>query len=224
MGSYDTQQVCLQGHQVTENYHRYPQHRRKHCPKCGAATLHKCPSCGTEIKGDYDVPGVMSFGGPSAAVPSHCEECGAPFPWTSKPGQPSLNSEDIWHLVHPTILAVARSRFEATQYADAAEAALKEVNARVKRLWTAAGNQEKDGKALMLSAFSATQPAIRLGDLSTESGRNVQEGYMHLFAGAMQGIRNPKTHDNLTIAPERALHFLFLASLLMSKLDEVGAA
>ncbi len=71
---------------------------------------------------------------------------------------------------------------------------MKEVNARVKRLWIAAGQPEKDGKALMLSAFSPNSPTIRLDDLSTESGRNIQEGYMHLFAGAIQGVRNPKSH------------------------------
>jgi hypothetical protein len=34
------------------------------------------------------------------------------------------------------------------------------------------------------------------------------------------GIRNPKAHANITITPERAIHFLFLASLLLFKIDE----
>ena len=45
---------------------------------------------------------------------------------------------------------------------------------------------------------------------------------MHLFAGAIQATRNPKAHEIISITPERALHFLLLASLLMSKLDEAG--
>ncbi len=101
---------------------------------------------------------------------------------------------------------------------------MKVVNGRVKRLWTASGRAEKDGKTLMLSAFSVNDPVIRLGDLSTESGRNIQEGYMHLFAGSMQGVRNPKAHDLVTISAERSLHFLVLASLLMFTLDNAGAA
>jgi len=36
----------------------------------------------------------------------------------------------------------------------------------------------------------------------------------------MTGIRNPKAHANVEIRHERAVHFLFLASLLMFKLDE----
>ncbi len=72
----------------------------------------------------------------------------------------------------------------------------------------------------MLSAFSVNQPTIRLDDLSTESGRNIQEGYMHIYAGAIQAIRNPKAHEIISITPERAIHFVTLASLLMYKLDE----
>lgn len=40
---------------------------------------------------------------------------------------------------------------------------------------------------------------------------------MHLFAGAMQGIRNPKAHDNIHTSASRAVHHLYLASLLTSK-------
>ena len=63
-------------------------------------------------------------------------------------------------------------------------------------------------------AFSLQAPLIELDDLSTTSGKSVQTGYMQIFAGAMTGVRNPKAHANITITPERAIHFLFLASLL----------
>ncbi|MBA7577516.1 hypothetical protein ES708_19369 [subsurface metagenome] len=43
---------------------------------------------------------------------------------------------------------------------------------------------------------------------------------MQIFSGAMTGIRNPKAHENITIDSQRAIHFLFLASLLMFKIDE----
>ncbi len=45
---------------------------------------------------------------------------------------------------------------------------------------------------------------------------------MELFSGSMIGIRNPKAHANISITKERAIHFIFLASLLMYKLDEAG--
>jgi hypothetical protein len=43
---------------------------------------------------------------------------------------------------------------------------------------------------------------------------------MQLFAGSMIGIRNPKAHENVVIDKNRAIHFLFLSSLLMYKIDE----
>ncbi len=81
MGDYDVQQVCLKGHQTTDNYNKYPEFRKSFCPSCGEKTIHQCPHCNHPIKGDYHVDGV--FGIPSTEpVPTHCENCGEPFPWT----------------------------------------------------------------------------------------------------------------------------------------------
>jgi hypothetical protein len=43
---------------------------------------------------------------------------------------------------------------------------------------------------------------------------------MEIFSGAMIGIRNPKAHGNIHITEKRAKHFIYLASLLMYKIDE----
>lgn len=56
--------------------------------------------------------------------------------------------------------------------------------------------------------------------LETVTGKILQQGDMQIAAGAMLGIRNPKAHDNVDIDETRAIHFLFLASLLLQKLDE----
>ena len=130
----------------------------------------------------------------------------------------------FWDLIHPDIKTAALTRFESAHYADAVESALKAVNARVRENWLAAGNSEQDGTKLMFSAFDTQNPAIRLADLSTQTGRDIQDGYKHIFAGAMLGIRNPKAHDIVVINQDRAIHFLFVASLLMHKLDEAATA
>lgn len=83
MGYHDAQQVCLNGHQITDDFHRSPQFRRDFCNKCGAKTIHKCQSCGTDIKGDYHVDGVIAVGF-STPVPKFCEKCGAKYPWADK--------------------------------------------------------------------------------------------------------------------------------------------
>lgn len=130
--------------------------------------------------------------------------------------------EPNWAQLHPAVRQVAEGRYMAGHYADAVEAAMKSVNRRVKDLFIAAGRTEKDGTELMFAAFGGTAPAITLADLAQDSGRNIQQGYTHIFAGAMQGVRNPKAHDNIALDPRRTLHLLFLASLLMEKLDEVS--
>lgn len=130
------------------------------------------------------------------------------------------SSPDIWNLLHPKVVEVARTRFESRHYADAAEAAFKEVNEVVRRLVKKQTGRELDGATLMQHAFSPNKPILTLDDLGTESGRNIQLGYMQIFAGAMTGIRNPKAHSNIAIDAKRSIHFLFLASLLLFKLDE----
>ncbi len=122
--------------------------------------------------------------------------------------------------IHPKIASVAKSRYESLHYTDAVEAALKEVHNCVKEIVRRKINRELDGASLMRTAFSPSNPLIVLDDLSTESGRNIQEGYMVIFAGAMIGIRNPKAHHNLDLKERGAKHLIYLASLLMNKLDE----
>ena len=136
--------------------------------------------------------------------------------------QPVVANKDMWAILHPAIVRVALERFESNHFADAVEAALKEVNQAVKSRVLSSTGQEYDGSDLMNRAFSVDKPVVVLGDLSTQSGRDEQVGYMQLFAGAMRGIRNPKAHANIEIDAVRATHHLFIASLLMSKLDEAG--
>ncbi|WP_337965058.1 DUF2321 domain-containing protein [uncultured Flavobacterium sp.] len=84
MGTFDTMQVCLNGHQITDTYYRYPQHRKKHCPNCGAKTIHQCPKCNSLIKGNYHVENFIDLSGRKTPVPKVCEDCGVNFPWNNK--------------------------------------------------------------------------------------------------------------------------------------------
>jgi len=127
---------------------------------------------------------------------------------------------DFWSMIHKDIIKVAKNKFEDGYYADAVESAFKEINKRVKEIMKNKTGEELDGASLMYKAFSENKPVVILDNLSTETGRNIQKGYMQIFAGAMIGIRNPKAHENIVISKERATHFIFLASLLMCKLDE----
>lgn len=133
---------------------------------------------------------------------------------------PVTAASTFWDDIHPSITRVAKSRYEACQFADCVEAALKEINSLVKDHVKRRTGDELDGAPLMNKAFSPRDPLVVLDDLSTESGRNIQQGYMQLYAGSMTGVRNPKAHANVTIDDVRARHFLYLASLLAYRFDE----
>lgn len=81
--SYDVAEVCTNGHVTNTAARARPQHSQKHCQKCGAATITKCPKCNGDIRGEYrgTVPGLMVDDG-SFPAPPFCVQCGEPFPWT----------------------------------------------------------------------------------------------------------------------------------------------
>lgn len=171
----------------------------------------QCRFCGGEGKA-WDSNGY--------ATGDVCQVCQGTGKVLLEPIPERSESDILWGLIHPTIERISRSRFEAGHYADSVEAAFKEINRAVKLIYKSETGEEVDGASLMQKAFSPNKPIICIGDLSTESGRNIQQGYMQIYAGAMTGIRNPKAHENLEIDSSRVSHFLILASLLMFRLDE----
>lgn len=134
-------------------------------------------------------------------------------------------NESFWQYIHPVIKELVFIKYNSKQYADAVESAFKEVNSRLKKIYRKYykhenSNKELDGKNLMEYLFSLSGNRLKFEDTSTESGENVQVGYMQIFSGAISGIRNPKAHENLTLTKEKAIKRLILASLLMDKIDE----
>lgn len=78
---YDIMQVCINGHKITTALASMPNTGTDHCDECGARTISKCESCGTNIRGHHHNAGI-SFGTP---VPDWCHKCGKPYPWQNKP-------------------------------------------------------------------------------------------------------------------------------------------
>lgn len=78
--SYDTAQICLNGHVVNTSAASSPESNQKYCVLCGSETITACPDCNTTIRGDYKVHGLI------IAIdydkPAYCNSCGKPFPWT----------------------------------------------------------------------------------------------------------------------------------------------
>lgn len=130
---------------------------------------------------------------------------------------------EVWDLIHPKIVAVSQKLFEDGHYANAAEDAFIELNDRVKKLFMKVNpNAPKvpDGHAAMNTVFSDNNPLIEFCDRSTETGSNIQKGYMQMLTGAMSALRNPKAHANIAITEDDAMRRLMFASMLMYKIDE----
>jgi hypothetical protein len=83
MGTYLTAEACPNGHVSTSRIEDSPELREQYCSKCGEETMTQCPNCDANIRGHYDVEGVLILGG-QFEPPAHCHNCGRPFPWTER--------------------------------------------------------------------------------------------------------------------------------------------
>ena len=127
-----------------------------------------------------------------------------------------------WDLVHPDIIRVSQKLYLDGHYANAACDAFIEMNDRVKKIFSKLRPDDEvpDGDAAMRKVFSAKAPILELANLSSETGANIQKGYMEMMAGAMSALRNPKSHEIITISAEDSMRRLIFASMLMYKIDE----
>lgn len=142
----------------------------------------------------------------------------ATLDYIDKSADSSMGGID-WNIIHPLIVKVSKERFEVEQYADAVEAAFKTINNSVKKIVGEASSEELDGVKLMQKAFGRDNPIIQLNDLISQTDKDIQQGYMFMFSGAMLGIRNPKAHEVEEITKSDAIRKLHFASMLMFKLD-----
>ncbi|MDD3976399.1 MAG: TIGR02391 family protein [Candidatus ainarchaeum sp.] len=245
MSVKDYMQVCINGHKINGMTSRHPENNKDFCPKCGAKTIDSCPRCGALIDGDI----IVSAAHFPKSVYDYCGECGKPFPWAKNKVQ--INSIDntkkgmtinlrkqqdelskyntIYDQleIHPEIKNVSESLFKTEHYSEAIEASFKQIILLIKEKTNYPKDKnnesELDGAKLMREVFNLSKktPLLKLNSLVTQTDINEQEGFMNIFVGAVQGIRNPKAHANLNLKdPQKAIEYILFASLLARKIDE----
>ena len=140
-----------------------------------------------------------------------------------EPSAEEQTTADLWSYIHPLIQKSSKKLYEDGHFANAAEDAFIEINARVKNLFSIVkpGSKIPDGDTAMTTVFSTNNPLIEFCDRSTDTGYNKQKGYMQMLAGAISALRNPKAHSNSEVlSAEEAYRRLATASMLMYAIDD----
>lgn len=119
--------------------------------------------------------------------------------------------------LHPRISDVASALFEDGHHWEAVFAASKALVNLVKER---SGKHDLDGAPLMRKVFSRNDPVLAFNDLTNLTDEDEQEGMMHLFEGAVLGIRNPGGHSFPEGPERRAVEYLSLISLLAYRAQE----
>jgi uncharacterized protein (TIGR02391 family) len=123
--------------------------------------------------------------------------------------------------LHASVRQVAGKYLDSGHLEVAIFEAFKAINIRVKEMT----GIDDDGQSLMGTAMRDENPLIRFGDLTTETGRNIQAGFRFMFMGAVRGIRNPDAHEKFRpLNDEEAFEELSFASMLMRRLDDAVVA
>lgn len=118
--------------------------------------------------------------------------------------------------LHPEVQAAAGDLFADGHLESAVSEAFKSIEVRVRELTAST----KSGAALMGEAFRTDGTVLNVASHQGRSGEDEREGFLHVFRGAMIGIRNPRAHELFQPGdPQLALEYLGFASLLHRRID-----
>lgn len=130
-----------------------------------------------------------------------------------------LRSELEVRGVHPDVLKYCRAELLEDNYFHAVLEATKSVAEKIRERT----NIEGDGAPLVDVALGGDSPVMRINDLSTESKRSEQSGFVNLLKGLFGVFRNPTAHEPRrvwTMEEEDALDLFVLASYAHRRIDE----
>lgn len=161
-----------------------------------------------KINGKTEMIGILK--GLIGRLNEKSEELGGGSAPTSKAYLHYLN-------LHPRIEEVASELFENGYHMEAVFAASKALVNYVK---DRSGRHDLDGTGLMTTVFSQKTPVLSFNNLTTQTDLDEQQGMMHLFVGAVLGIRNPGGHSFPEGDEQRAVEYLSLISLLAYRTKE----
>lgn len=121
--------------------------------------------------------------------------------------------------IHTALPEHIKKLFDNGHYSQATFEAFKYLDKEVARI----SKISQSGSKLMMAAFHDQSPAITLSDLSTDSGKDEQKGYMFIFSGSVMAVRNPRGHEyKIRDSIDECLDHLALVSLLLRRIEKAG--
>jgi uncharacterized protein (TIGR02391 family) len=140
------------------------------------------------------------------------------------PGQPIRPGIAVDYLIsgylqnlHPYISRGCSQLFLDGHYAQAVEEGAKAVFQYIREVT----GLTTDGADLINVAFSTTNPILAFGDLTVESTRNEQVGFMEMLKGFAKGVRNPLAHSHgRQEEMQKSFEYLVVASLFCRRIDD----
>lgn len=121
--------------------------------------------------------------------------------------------------VHQKLPNKCRILFDDCHYSQSTFEACKYIDKEIQRFT----NENKSGYALMMSVFGGNTPKLKIANLTTQTGKDEQEGFKFLLAGAMLAIRNPRGHEyKIEDDPDTCLDYLVLISALLRTIERAG--
>jgi uncharacterized protein (TIGR02391 family) len=119
--------------------------------------------------------------------------------------------------IHPEILEASESLYNDGHCLQAVFEACKVL---IEKVRTKSGRHDLDGAELMFKVLSTSDPVIAFNPLRTKSDKSEQEGLLHMCAGAVMAIRNPRGHRSRMIdTPAEARELISALSFLVRRVD-----
>lgn len=126
----------------------------------------------------------------------------------------------FWQNIHKDVLSSAKELFDNGHYPEAVENSVLEFTVRIKSIVRRLAKEDLDGAPAMQKAFSPNDPIIKVADIETKTGKDMQQGIMELATGIVRSMRNPRVHDKLCCNKKEAIQKLHLVSFIMDTIDK----
>jgi len=120
-------------------------------------------------------------------------------------------------MLHPVVRSSCYKQFKDGLLRDAVFNSITAVFDFIRKR----SGSKKDGWDLVSEVFSESNPKLIFSELTTLSGKMDQRGFLKIFGGAYEGIRNPKAHTlDHDLTTLKTAQYLVFMSLLARRIEE----